>query len=338
MQLDGDGRITEWNAAGGAHLRPVQDPGARPVRCRYLVLAAEDRDGFERRVGLRAEPGTDAPTYERFETTMLHRSAREFPVEVTSWTIETGETAVVSCFIRDISERQAVERAKNEFVSVVGHELRTPLTSIHGVLGLLRSGLLGDLSDRGQQMVEIAVHNTDRLVRLINDILDIERLTSGRVSLQRQQCDSAELAMHSIEAMRPMAESAGVRLEVDAQPGTVWVDRDRIEQTLTNLLSNAIKFSSSGGTVRLVTRTTADELRVRGARPGSGDPRRAPGADLRPLPAGRRIRRPGEGWHRPGAGHLPHDRRAARRPDLGREPAGRGRDHDDHPAGADRPR
>ncbi len=271
VQLDAAGRITEWNeqAERTFGLSRIQALGRS---LSYLVLAAEDRDGFERRVGLRAEPGTDAPTYERFETTMLHRSAREFPVEVTSWTIETGESAVVSCFIRDISERQAVERAKNEFVSVVGHELRTPLTSIHGVLGLLRSGLLGDLSDRGQQMVEIAVHNTDRLVRLINDILDIERLTSGRVSLQRQQCDSAELAMHSIEAMRPMAETAGVRLEVDAQPGTVWVDRDRIEQTLTNLLSNAIKFSSSGGTVRLVTRTTADELRFEVHDKGRGIP------------------------------------------------------------------
>ena len=169
--------------------------------------------------GSRAEPGARASGHERFEMTMLHRSAREFPVEVTSWTIETGESPVFSCFIRDISERQAVERAKNEFVSVVGHELRTPLTSIHGVLGLLRAGLLGDLSDRGQQMVDIAVHNTDRLVRLINDILDIERLNSGRVSLQQQQCDSAALAMRSIEAMRPMAESAGVRLEVDARAG-----------------------------------------------------------------------------------------------------------------------
>jgi PAS domain S-box-containing protein len=259
IQFDVDGRVTEWNAQAERTFGLARDE-AVGLPLTHLVLAAHDREPFERRVGLSGEPGVESSGHERFEMTMLHRSAREFPVEVTSWTIETGETPVFSCFVRDISERQAVERAKNEFVSVVGHELRTPLTSIHGVLGLLRAGLLGDLSDRGQQMVDIAVHNTDRLVRLINDILDIERLNSGRVSLQHQQCDSAALAMRSIEARRPMAESAGVSLEIDALPGSVWADPDRLEQTLTNLLSNAIKFSSHGGTVLLTARTTGNEL------------------------------------------------------------------------------
>ena len=121
-------------------------------------------------------------------------------------------------------------------------------------------------------MVENAVHNTDRLVRLISDILDIERLDSGRMALQRQHCDSAELATRSIDAMRSMAESAGVRLEVDAQPGSVWADPDRLEQTLTNLLSNAIKFSAPGGTVRLVARTTRSELRFEVHDQGRGIP------------------------------------------------------------------
>jgi PAS domain S-box-containing protein len=271
VQFDAAGRITEWNAQAEQTfgLRRDQVLGrALP----YLVLAAQDRDSFERRVGLRGDPDVEASTYQRFETTMLHRSAREFPVEVTSWAIETGENPVFGCFVRDISERQAVERAKNEFVSVVSHELRTPLTSIHGTLSLLRAGLLGELSNRGQQVVDSAVHNTDRLVRLINDILDIERLTSGRVALQRQQCDSAALATRSIDAMRPMAEAAGVRLEVDAQPGCVWADPDRVEQTFTNLLSNAIKFSDPGGTVRLVAGTTGNELRVEVHDQGRGIP------------------------------------------------------------------
>src|SRR5438477_1267885 len=91
---------------------------------------------------------------------------------------------------RDITERQAVERMKSEFVSTVSHELRTPLTSIRGALGLLGSGLLGPIAEKGQRMLEIAVTNTDRLVRLINDILDLERMASGRVELIRSAVDA----------------------------------------------------------------------------------------------------------------------------------------------------
>ena len=271
VQFDCDGRITEWNEEAERTFGLARDR-VLGLALPYLVLAAQDRQDFERRVGLRTVPGAEGSTYQRFETTMRHRSAREFPVEVTSWASETGGHRVFSCFVRDISERQAVERTKNEFVSVVSHELRTPLTSIHGALSLLRAGMLGDLSDRGSQVVENAVHNTDRLVRLISDILDIERLDSGRMALQRQHCDSAELAVRSIDAMRSMAESAGVHLEVDARPGRVWADPDRLEQTLTNLLSNAIKFSSAGDTVRLFARTTGNELRVEVHDEGRGIP------------------------------------------------------------------
>ena len=271
VQFDGDGKITEWNAQAERTFGLARDQ-VIGLALPPLVLAAQERSSFERRVGLRRQPGAEAATYQRFETTMLHRSAREFPVEVTSWASEAGDDQLFSCFVRDISERQAVERTKNEFVSVVSHELRTPLTSIHGALSLLRAGLLGELSDRGSQVVENAVHNTDRLVRLISDILDIERLDSGRMALQRQRCDSAELATRSIDAMRSMAESAGVRLEVDAQPGRVWADPDRLEQTLTNLVSNAIKFSEPGGTVRLVARTTNSQLRFEVHDQGRGIP------------------------------------------------------------------
>jgi PAS domain S-box-containing protein len=271
VQFDSRGRITDWNAQAERTFGLSRDE-ALGRRLPPLVLAAHDRPAFESLVGLRDDPSVEASSYQRFETTMLHRSAREFPVEVTAWAVESGERRVFSCFVRDISERQAVERTKNEFVSVVSHELRTPLTSIHGALSLLRAGMLGELSERGSQVVENAVHNTDRLVRLISDILDIERLDAGRMALQSQFCDSRVLATRSIEAMRSMAESAGVHLEVNAQPGYVWADPDRLEQTLTNLLSNAIKFSEPGGTVRLVARTTAGELTLQVHDQGRGIP------------------------------------------------------------------
>jgi signal transduction histidine kinase len=155
--------------------------------------------------------------------------------------------------LNDITERQAIARMKDEFVSVVSHELRTPITSIRGSLGLLGTGRLGSLSDKGQRMLEIAINNTDRLIRLINDILDLERIESGKIALSKQPCDLAELIQQATETMQAMADSAGVTLLVSAVSVRFMGDSDRLLQVFTNLLSNAIKFSSKGGTVWFTT-------------------------------------------------------------------------------------
>ncbi|MEX2284935.1 MAG: ATP-binding protein, partial [Gemmatimonadota bacterium] len=159
----------------------------------------------------------------------------------------------------DISARRSVERMKDEFLSMVSHELRTPLTSIRGALGLLSSGKLGELSGKGLRMVEIAVNDTDRLVRLINDILDIERMESGRISLERSQVAADQLVQRAVEAIMPLAERAGVKLTTATQPVTVWADPDRILQTLTNLLGNAIKFTPAGAGVQVTVEVNGSE-------------------------------------------------------------------------------
>ena len=118
------------------------------------------------------------------------KDGTSFPVEYTCTPIEEDgrvEGAVV--VFSDVSARRETERLKDEFTSVVSHELRTPLTSIRGSLGLLAGGALGQIPEQGQRMLDIAVANTDRLVRLINDILDIERMESGRVEMARRECD-----------------------------------------------------------------------------------------------------------------------------------------------------
>lgn len=162
-----------------------------------------------------------------------------------------GEITHFIAIKQDITERKSVERMKDEFVSVVSHELRTPLTSIRGALGLLAGGLLGPVSERGQRMLDIAVANTDRLVRLINDILDIERMESGRVVMNKRACQLADLVAQAVEVMRPMAEHAGVTLVPAPFAARLWADPDRLLQVFTNLLSNAIKFSPAGSEVRL---------------------------------------------------------------------------------------
>jgi signal transduction histidine kinase len=147
------------------------------------------------------------------------------------------------------------ERVKDEFLSVVGHELRTPLTSIRGSLGLLEGGVLGELPQDAANMVAVAVINTDRLVRLINDILDIERMAAGRLSLDPAEINAAELVKQSIQVVQATADAAQVTLHADCDQVTVLADSDRIIQALVNLLGNAIKFSTAGSTVTVtVTR------------------------------------------------------------------------------------
>jgi len=150
----------------------------------------------------------------------------------------------------DIAARLEAERAKDEFVSVVSHELRTPLTSIRGSLGLLASGQLA--GERAQRMLDVAIQNTDRLVRLINNILDVERVESGKVQLEVRRVAARELIEQAVEATQGLATRAGVPVEWTAPPELhVHADPDRVVQVITNLLSNAIKFSPAGSPVRV---------------------------------------------------------------------------------------
>ena len=202
------------------------------------------------------------------------RDGSRFPVEYISTPVrENGEIVGAVVTFKDITERLAIERMKAEFVSTVSHELRTPLTSIRGSLGLLSGGVLGPIHPNAEQMLKIAVTNTDRLIRLINDILDIERLESGRTRLLRRVCDLPDLLALSIESVRAIAEQARVTLAVSAAEEQIDADADRIIQTLTNLLGNAIKFSQPGSTVWLEVVRAGDELLFSVRDEGRGIPR-----------------------------------------------------------------
>ncbi|MEG4168427.1 MULTISPECIES: PAS domain S-box protein [unclassified Microcoleus] len=180
------------------------------------------------------------------------RDGSSFPVEyVVAPMREQGEIIGAVVTFKDITERLAVERMKDEFISVVSHELRTPMTSIHGALGLLNSGLLDAYPQKAKRMLEIAVTNTDRLVRLVNDILDLERMESSYSTAIKQTCNVADLMLQAADEMQGMAQQAGVTLSVKPVKAQLQAVPDRLIQALTNLLSNAIKFSPSGATVWL---------------------------------------------------------------------------------------
>ncbi len=167
------------------------------------------------------------------EDTYWRKDGTSFPVEYSSTPMfdDVGNQQGAVVMFRDVTERRAIERLKSEFVSTVSHELRTPLTSIRGALGLLSSGLIGPIGEKGQRMLEIAVNNTDRLVRLINDILDLERIESGKVELVRRAVDANSLMAQSVEGLQSMADQAGVRIVLLPATGQVWGDSDRIIQT-----------------------------------------------------------------------------------------------------------
>lgn len=159
---------------------------------------------------------------------------------------------------RDITERRAIETMKNEFISIVSHELRTPLTAIRGALGLLSTGALNNNPQRMQRLIEIASIDTERLVRLVNDILDLERLESGKVTLVKEFCDVANLIDQSVAAIRLLAEKDNITLSISPISAQVWAAPDSIIQVLANLLSNAIKFSPANSAIWIVAEVQDD--------------------------------------------------------------------------------
>jgi signal transduction histidine kinase/DNA-binding response OmpR family regulator len=178
----------------------------------------------------------------------------------------------------ELTQLSALDSLKDEFVSTVSHELRTPLTSIRGALGLLSAGLMGSMDAKAQNLLRIALTNTDRLVRLINDILDLERMESGRATLQFRRCSLPELVQQAVDTMTAMADEAQVKLRIgvppEGAPASIFFDgdADRILQVLTNLLSNAIKFSPAGAMVQVEIETPRDRLLLKVVDQGRGIP------------------------------------------------------------------
>jgi PAS domain S-box-containing protein len=204
----------------------------------------------------------------------LRKDGTEFPVEVGLNPIHAGDRLLVLSVIVDISQRKQMERLKEEFVSTVSHELRTPLTSIAGSLGLLVGHWSGQLPESAARLLTIAHNNSQRLVRLINDILDIEKIESGRVVFDFTRVDVGALLQQTIEDTRGFAEGYGVQVVMD--PATVSAavsaDSDRLAQVVVNLLSNAIKYSPASEQVTLAAARQGNTVRITVRDRGTGIP------------------------------------------------------------------
>jgi signal transduction histidine kinase len=182
-----------------------------------------------------------------------------------AWSGVWSETERRHFFIgRDITEQKRIERMKDEFIATVSHELRTPVTAIAGPLDLLTGGAVGHLPEPARRLIAIAQNNSKRLVRLINDILDIEKIESGMATFNFRLVDLKPLVKQAIEADRVMAEQFGVpvRLAAEAPDAVVYTDGDRLMQVLTNLVSNAVKFSPRGNDVVVSMDVQGDHVRI----------------------------------------------------------------------------
>jgi signal transduction histidine kinase len=174
------------------------------------------------------------------------------------------ETRALLRALRYAVERKRLDRLKDEFVSTVSHELRTPLTSIYASLGLLRGLAAANLPPPMDHLLAIAHKNCERLVRLINDILDIEKMQSGGAVFKFRRVDVRSLVERAIEGSQPLAKGYGVRIRLEGADAVsdVRADPDRLDQVVTNLLSNAIKFSPAQDEVVVSIEEVVDAVRI----------------------------------------------------------------------------
>ncbi len=208
------------------------------------------------------------------EVTGLSQDGQQIPLEMGLSRVDIADKHLYTLMLHDLRERKKIDRMKSEFISTVSHELRTPLTSINGSLGLLAGGVVGELPQQAQQLVLIAKTNTDRLARLVNDILDIEKLEFGQLKLQPSEVEVSALLQEAKVQNQAYADKYLVTLELlssaEKAPVYMYQDKFRLLQILSNLISNAIKFSPSHSVVRLSYHLDNDRVVIQVTDQGAG--------------------------------------------------------------------
>lgn len=211
-----------------------------------------------------------------FEINCLKNDGERFPVEFSMTDFETQDGPRLLGILLDVSERQEVQRMRQAFVSMVSHELRTPLTAVSGFLALLEMGAFGELPKEVTEQAGRAEANVSRLMKLISDLLDLEKMDSGTLNVSKAKCELQKILQAVDEASRTFADSKGVKLEIDSvkekDASVLYADADRIVQVLVNLISNAVKFSPPGGVVKVSHKLDEDTLEMRVSDQGRGVP------------------------------------------------------------------
>ncbi|WP_426323338.1 ATP-binding protein [Pseudoduganella sp. R-43] len=264
-----DGHITDWNPAA-QHMFGWSREEA--VGKSYIDLMVPQRFRAQQEAALAAAGGSEAPAFGRHvQRTLIRRNGDELTVEAS---ISRPANGLFCVFLHDISERRQVEEMKNEFIATVSHELRTPMTSIRASLSMLVDGGAGELPPDVQHLVNIAYQSSERLVRLVNDILDIEKIEAGKMAFRSDELEIATLLDEAIDAVRGSAAQRPVALERAGSGRGLRVrgDHDRLVQLLVNLLSNAIKYSPQYNSVTLACSQVPAGIRLAVSDNGPGIP------------------------------------------------------------------
>lgn len=272
VALDTSGTIIEWNkkaerlfgwsrlAATGRNFFNI----LLPERYRQLLS-----DGVKEYLST----GSGNIVNKRIELTGLHRNGHEFPLELALFPVQVGSTITLCSFVTDISERKEVERRMSEFYSIVSHELRSPLTALRGSLGLIEGGQVGELTDETAELIAVGRESCDRLIRLVNDLLDLSKIEAGKLELKIAEADPVALVDMTIDYINGMAMEAGIRLSTDVNAEhLIRADADRLLQVLMNLVSNAIKFSPANSQVTVRVEEVEDRVRFSVVDQGPGIP------------------------------------------------------------------
>ncbi len=263
-----DGRIEQANSAAASLLG--YDIGALVGMNIAAIIDIDDIPDEQRE----AMANGDAPIPARFERVARDHDGNAIPVDVAIGRVPFANGMRMVASLRDFSERRATERMKDDFISTISHELRTPLTSVVGAIGLLSEGAAGALPDAAARLIDIADNNSRRLIRLVNDILDIDRLGSGRMRLDIEPVDLRIVAARARDGAEGIAtpHAVTISLQPPETPIIVLGDSERLLQVIGNLLSNAVRFSPRGGTVALVIEVRGREALVRVDDDGPGVP------------------------------------------------------------------
>ena len=270
-RLDAAGCVRSWNT--GAHR--LKGYLAEEILGHHFSRfhSDEDRSSGEPARLLTAAAATGHYAGEGW---WLRKDGRRFWATFVIYALRNGQGDLIGFanVVRDTTEKHEVEQLKSEFISTVSHELRTPLTSIRGSLGLLEAGAAGKLPDKAQSLIKIAHHNSERLVRIINDILDIEKIESGKLTLNVQSIDVAPFLQHALDVHQTYGHKYQVHFVLDPVPGSLHVsaDPDRLSQVIANLISNAAKFSTPGAEVHVRAKPEATYVRFEVEDHGAGIP------------------------------------------------------------------
>jgi len=274
--LDMDGTVVLCNQAAKASTGYTQEQLVGKSLAELVYAPRSKQKAVKHEAVLKA---TGALSVSDVEMEVLPRDGDPISVRLHETLITDGQgTAVGRLAVHyDVTRLKELDSMKTEFVSMVSHELRTPLTSIRGALGLIEGGIVGEISDKVREMIAIARSNSDRLIRIINDILDLQKLESGHLRINKQIINANDLVEAAITSVAEIANQSDIRLQpkIDADI-TVRGDEGRLVQVLVNLLGNAIKFSPAESSVVISAVLTDSGARfgVRDNGPGIADEHR----------------------------------------------------------------